>query len=52
VFVNFRYQRDEILSIEACEELRKRTDQEIATAEKKSAIRRKIEQAQAEDKAK
>jgi hypothetical protein len=51
-FVNFRYHRDETLSVEACEELRKRTDEEIKTAEKKSAIRRKVEKAQAEDKAK
>jgi hypothetical protein len=45
-----RYHREEILSIEDCEELRKRTDEEIATAEKKSAIRRKVEKAQAEAK--
>jgi hypothetical protein len=48
----FRYHREEILSIEECEDLRKRTDEEIATAEKKSAIRRKVEKAQAEAKAK
>lgn len=40
------------MSVEDCEELRKRTDEEIATAEKKSAIRRKVEKAQADAKAK
>jgi hypothetical protein len=47
-FSDIRYQRDELKSIEACDELRKRTDKEIADAEKKSAIRRKVEQAKAE----
>lgn len=43
-----RYQRDELFSVEKCEELRKQTDKEIADAEKKSAIRRKVKQAKAE----
>jgi len=43
-----KYQRDELLSVEACEELRKRTDKDILDAEKRSAVRRKIEQAQVE----
>ena len=40
-----RYQRDELYNTEKWEELRKRTDKEIADAEKKSAIRRKVEEA-------
>jgi len=37
-----RYQRDELTSVEACDELKRRTDLEIAEKEKMSAIRRKI----------
>jgi hypothetical protein len=36
------------MSEEACEELRKRADKEIADAEKKSAIKRKLEQVELE----
>jgi hypothetical protein len=43
---NWRYQREEILSTEACEELKKRADKEIDAAERKSAVRRKVEEAQ------
>jgi hypothetical protein len=43
---NWRYQREEISSPEACEELKKRADTEIETAEKKSAVRRKLEEAE------
>jgi hypothetical protein len=39
-----RYQREEIHSIEACDALKKRTEKEIADEEKKSAIRRKVEE--------
>ena len=49
---NSRYQRDELLSVEACEELKKRTDKQISDAEKKSAIRRKVEQAKAKNESK
>jgi hypothetical protein len=48
ICTNYRYQRDELMSEEACEELRKRTDKEIADAEKKSAIKRKLEQVELE----
>jgi NAD(P)-dependent dehydrogenase (short-subunit alcohol dehydrogenase family) len=47
-----RYQRDELFSVEACEELKKRTDKEISDAEKKSAIRRNVEQAKAKSETK
>jgi hypothetical protein len=48
ICTNYRYQRDELMSEEACEELRKRADKEIADAEKKSAIKRKLEQVELE----
>jgi hypothetical protein len=50
LFIEFtysRYQRTELLSIEACEELRKRAEKEILDAEKKSAVRRKVVEARA-----
>jgi len=50
VFVEWaysRYQRTELLSIEACEELRKLAEKEILDVEKKSAVRRKVEEARA-----
>jgi hypothetical protein len=37
-----RYQRNELTSVEACDELKRRTDLEIAEKEKMSAIRRKL----------
>ena len=46
-FAYSRYQRTEVLSIEACEELRKRAEKEILDAEKKSAVRRKVVEARA-----
>jgi hypothetical protein len=33
-----RYQRDELLSTDKCEELKKRIDKEISDAEKRSAV--------------
>ena len=45
---NGRYQREELFSADKCEELRKQTDKQIADAEKKSAIRRKVDEAKAE----
>jgi hypothetical protein len=37
-----------LFSADKCEELRKQTDKQIADAEKKSAIRRKVDEAKAE----
>jgi len=34
------------MSVHACEELKKRSDKEIEAAEKKSAVRRKVEKGQ------
>jgi hypothetical protein len=38
--IDSRYQRDELISVEACGELKRRTDQEIAEWEARSAMRR------------
>lgn len=44
-----KYQRKEVLSVDEWKSLKKRTDREIADAEKKSAIRRKVEEAKKKD---
>lgn len=40
-FAHDRYQRDEIFSVEKCEELKRRIDKEISDVEKRAAARRK-----------
>jgi hypothetical protein len=47
-----RYQREEIASVQARETLKKRTEKEISDAEKKTAIRRKVDKAKSKQKSK